>query len=193
MNLPFSPNFFRKIDIFQQLLEYEAQKSQKPLWNGVKATLVWAASEEHRHLGSSIGTHHIKNALTRCVNKGFITQEEQEGLSQKATHILESLTPYGFGDTEVTSSVIEVKINRNGLLAGEILTETDFLRRGVWKYYIWTCVWWLVLIAGGILLLSQTFTAVQTFFPNSHHKEKHHRNYHQEFSKEHYRYESNFR
>jgi hypothetical protein len=32
MNLPFSPTFFRKKDIFQQLMEFESQKKKKQLW-----------------------------------------------------------------------------------------------------------------------------------------------------------------
>lgn len=77
MNLPFSPTFFRKMDIFQQLMEYESQKKKKQLWEGEKALLIWAGSEHHQHLGSAIDLHHVKDALDYCVRVKFITETEK--------------------------------------------------------------------------------------------------------------------
>ncbi len=166
MNLPFTPTSFRKLDILQQLMEYESEKGEKTLWNGVKALLIWAASIHHQHLGSFIGTNHVKDALTYCVKEKFITETEKERIKGSARHILESLPVYGFGDPGevVNPKEPSVKINRNGIVAGRILVETNFLENTWWRYNFWIIVWWFVLGMAGIILISQTTTAAKSIF-----------------------------
>lgn len=165
MNLPFSPTFFRKIDIFQQLKEFEGQKDKKTLWEGVKALLVWGGSEHHQHLGSFLGPNHVKDALAYCVKENIITEEERKRLVYSCPYILESLPVYGFGDQGPSpdSKQPSVKINRNGVLAGRILAETDFLRQ-TWRYKIWIVIWWLILGTAAIILVSQTITSAKSIF-----------------------------
>jgi hypothetical protein len=165
MNLPFSPTFFRKIDLFQQLMEFENQKDKKHLWDGEKAVLIWASSEHHQHLGSTIDDHHVKDALNYCVVEKYLTEANKERMKGSLKHILESLPVYGFGDLVSTADpkTSSVRINRNGILAGRILAETNSLTN-TWKYRIWIFIWWLILITAGVLLLTQTIIAVKSLF-----------------------------
>jgi len=161
MNLPFSPTFFRKMDIFQQLMEYEDEKSKKHLWEGEKAVLIWAASEHHQHLGSFIDSNHVKDALKYCAKEKFITESENHRMQPSARHILDSLPVHEFGDREENPDpkISRIKINRNGILAGRILTETSLLEE-TRQYQIWTSVWWIVLGAAALILLAQALNAV---------------------------------
>lgn|SRR3989344_6167940 len=155
MNLPFSPTFFRKMDVFQQLLEYEAQKNKKRLWEGEKAVLIWAASEHHQHLGSAIDTKHVKDALEHCLREKFITESEKKRMEGSVSHILESLSTHEFGSPKsIPEQRIDMKINRNGILAGQILIETDNLKK-LWRYKKWTFDWWLLYFIAGLLITTQ--------------------------------------
>lgn len=164
MNLPFSPTFFREIDIFQQLMEYESQKDKKLLWKGEKAVLVWGASDRHQFLDEGLTWEHAKKALAYCVEKKFITESERVELTKPTlrTHIIRSLPVHEFGDFLGDESS-PVRINRNGILAGAVLTETDFLNKR-WRYQVWICAWWLILVAAGLILVSQTVAAAKNLF-----------------------------
>lgn len=156
MNLPYSPTFFRKMDIYEQLKEYESQKDKKRLWEGEKALLIWAGSEHHQHLGSAIDTHHVKDALDYCVKEHFITEAEKDRMKGSLRHILESLPTHEFGDVFDNSNPKEprIKINRNGILAGQILIETKNLKKTC-KYKKWTRDWYLLYYLAGFILIIQ--------------------------------------
>lgn len=160
MNLPFSPTFFRKMDVFQQLMEYESQK-EKHLWEGEKALLMWARGEEHQHLGSALGINHVKDALDYCVRKNFIPQSENDRMRGSARHILESLTTHEFGNLVDNSNPRNpgIKINRNGILAGQILIETNNLNNPM-MYQAWIFIWWIVLGGATLILLNQSLRAL---------------------------------
>ncbi|HWA52336.1 MAG TPA: hypothetical protein VG895_04770 [Patescibacteria group bacterium] len=160
MNIPFTPASFRKLDILQQLMEYESHKKEKSLWNGVKAVLIWAASVHHQHLGSYIGPNHVKSALDYCRDEKFISEDERNRLVNSCSHILQSLPVYGFGDEDPNSNQ-SVKINRNGVLAGRILVETNFLKNTWLRYKVWIVVWWIILIAASVILISQVISTLK--------------------------------
>lgn len=167
MNLPFTPTSFKKFDILQQLMEFESQKGEKTLWSAVKAVLAWGASIHHQHLGSFIGINHVKDALKYCVDQKFITETERERIQGSARHILESLPVYGFGAVgdSPDSKQPSIKINRDGILAGRVLAETNFLKNTWWRYNSWILSWWVVLICGAIILLSQVIVSIKNFIP----------------------------
>jgi hypothetical protein len=160
MNLPFSPTFFRKMDIFQQLMEYEGQKRKKHLWEGQKAVLIWAASDQHQHLGSAIDSHHVKHALEYCVQENFISQSEHDRMKGSVFHILESLPTYEFGSPKSNPAYrVDMIINRSGILAGEILIETNNLKNPQ-KYQRWSRDWYFVYYLAGILLAIQVVKGI---------------------------------
>lgn len=188
MNLPFSPTFFRKIDVFQQLTEYESEKNKKHLWEGQKAVLIWSASEHHQHLGSSIDSKHVKDALDYCVSEKIITEEAKKRLRGSAPHIVEALPTYGFGKLVDVSNPKNprVRINRDGIQAGRILVETKYLKKTWWKYKIWIIVWWLILVAASIILVSQAASAVQDVFASGSNNQKSQGDYYENNQKESY-------
>ena len=144
------------MDVFQQLMEYESQKKEKHLWEGEKAVLIWAGSDQHQHLGSAIDVDHVKNALEYCVEKGFMAEAEKNRLSGSVSHILESVSVHEFGSPKSNPAHrIDMVINRNGILAGEILIETMNLQNT--KYYKkWSWDWFLLYYLAGLLLAVQT-------------------------------------
>lgn len=156
MNLPFSPTFFRKMDIFQQLMEYENRRDKKHLWEGEKAVLIWSASEHHQHLGSSIGIKHVRSALDYCSEQGFISKTDAEKVQGSIPHIMESLPIYEFGVLDQGSDPKNpsLKINRNGILAGEILTKTNNLKN-TREFKYWQADWYLLYYLAGLLLTIQ--------------------------------------
>ncbi len=169
MNLPFSPTFFRKMDIFQQLMEYESQKGKKKLWEGEKAVLIWAGSEHHQHLGSAIGLNHAKDALDYCVRAKFITESERDRMKGSLRYIIESLIIHEFASLHDDSNPKRpsIKIDRNGILAGDILIETDNLKDpGTYKK--WSLDWYFLYYFAGLLLAIQVIKGiielVQTFW-----------------------------
>lgn len=161
MNLPFSPTFFRKMDVFQQLREYESQKDKKHLWEGEKALLLWAGSEHHQHLGSAINIKHVHDALKYCVKENFIPESERVRMKGSLRYILESLPTHEFGllvdDSDPKNP--SVKINRNGILAGQILTETNNLKTPI-MYQAWIFIWWIVLGGATLILINQSLQAL---------------------------------
>jgi hypothetical protein len=161
MNLPFSPTFFRKMDIFQQLMEYESQKKKKQLWEGEKAVLMWAGSEHHQHLGSAIGLNHAKDALEYCVTEKFITGAERDRMKGSVRHIIESLITHEFASLHDDSNPKSpsIKIDRNGILAGDILIETNNLKNPR-KYKKWSWDWYFLYYVAGLLLAIQVIKGI---------------------------------
>lgn len=149
------------MDIFQQLMEYESQKKKKKLWEGEKALLIWAGSEHHQHLGSAIDLHHVKDALDYCVTANFITASERDRMKGSVRHILEALITYEFGSMVDNTNPKNplIRINRNGILAGDILTETDNLKNPK-KYKKWSLDWYFLYYAAGLLLTIQVIKGI---------------------------------
>ena len=97
----------------------------------------------------------------------FISEEERQRIQGSARHILESLPVYGFGEAGDSPDPKQpsVKINRDGILAGRVLTETKFLKNTWWRYNSWTLAWWIVLFFGVIILFSQVVSALKNLIP----------------------------
>lgn len=165
MNLPFSPTFFRKIDLFQQLMEFESQKVQKHLWDGEKAVLIWSGSDKHQLLGTPIDHNHVKDALQYCEDTEYISAGDKQRLLGNVTDILESLAVHGFGErTDVIGRHnVQLRININGILAGQILAETNNLKIN-YKYRIWTYDWLLLYYSAGLLLVIQVIKGMIELF-----------------------------
>jgi len=153
------------MDVFQQLVEYENQKDKKHLWEGEKAVLIWAASSNHQHLGSALGTKHAQHSLDYCVKEGFITEANRDRMAGSLTHILQSLSVHEFGTpNSIPENKVDLVINRNGILAGEILIETNNLKNQG-KYKRWTWDWYLFYYFAGLLLVIQVVKGfIELFF-----------------------------
>ncbi len=154
MDIPFTPYFFKKLGIYQQLSEIEAAK--KEVWKGEKSVLKWAAGPKHQHTGSYIGTGNVRDALQDTGDIDLVGDTDVEDwLHEKSQKVLDSLELDGFAERHPDyPQNKDVRIIKEGLLAGRILLETDSLKNCN-DYKCWINVWWVALIAGGVLLLSQ--------------------------------------
>lgn len=161
MNLPFSPTFFRKMDIYQQLKEYEGQKDKKRLWEGEKIVLIWAGSEHHQHLGSAINSDHVKHAFTYCLDADFITKSDKKRLEGNEPYILDCLVTHELAELHDSSIPTQpsVKINRNGILAGQIIIETKNLKETS-QYKRWSIQWFLLYGIAFTLLIVQVINGL---------------------------------
>lgn len=136
-------------------MEYEEQKD-KTLWPGEKVLLAWAGSKLHQHLGSPIDGNHLKDAFDFSVSNNFIKPSEREGIIYQAQYITTSLVTHEFATLYDDSNPKNprIKINRNGILAGQILIETKNLTQ-VSKYKRWSWNWYLLYYLAGLLLAVQ--------------------------------------
>lgn len=82
-------------------------------------------------------------------------------MKNSVRHILESLVTHEFGTVYDDSNPKSpsIKINRNGILAGDILTETNNLKNP-WKYKKWSLDWYLLYYFAGLLLVIQVIKSL---------------------------------
>jgi hypothetical protein len=120
MELPFSPSFFRKIDIYQQLKTFESE--QKPIWEAEKQLLMWAAGPGHQNPGENIGRHTVGKVLEEAINNGTF-RGTPDALSYEVNghQVALSLVTRGFADTSPAPAGQIAQINLKGLLAGLVL------------------------------------------------------------------------
>lgn len=153
------------MDIFQQLMEYENQKNKKHLWEGEKVLLIWSGSEHHQHLGSAIDINHLPGAFDYCIKENFTTEAEKKRLVGSSRHILEGLLTHEFGNLYDNSNPKNpaIKINRDGILAGQILFETKNLKNPkLYNKWIWD--WWVIYWATGLLIIMQLLKLSVEFY-----------------------------
>lgn len=165
MNLPFSPTFFQKIEVYQQLIGFESQMDKKKLWEGEKAVLLWAQSERHQHLGSAINQDCIKDAIIYCSTQPYFEDKKIDRFMNDEINILRNLLSKGFGTTAYRNpdQVMDLVINNKGLLAGQILVETNNLQNNS-KYERYIKWWWIFLYLGVIVLVGQAVGAISSTF-----------------------------
>jgi hypothetical protein len=148
MNLPFTPSFFREMDIYQKLREYESEKGENS-WTFEKLFLMWVY--KHHYPGRIVGSNEIETVTEKAVNEKTITSKELK--KQPGTNVLlDSLHHRGFTDEAQKDNC--AVINRDGYIAGKVLIATDGLRKNI-KYDAIRIFWWLILIAGSLALLLQ--------------------------------------
>lgn len=156
MNLPFTPSFFKQIDIYQKLREFEARISTKPIWEVEKLILLWADSKDHQHIASYISPSNIQQYLHEAINTRKVSLEAVDSVVSPQ-HALNALVTRGFAEKHPVNE--SVRINSEGFIAGKILRETQNLT-DTWKYKFWQALWWLIFMAAVLLLLSQTIGSI---------------------------------
>lgn len=161
MNLPFTPTFFKKLDIYQQLVDYEKAVEIKPIWKAEKVVLLWAIGRGHQHIGSYISPGNVKDALEMEVKVNGKLDESAAAYAVHIQQVLDALVVRGFAEAHHANS--SIRINQNGFIAGKILEETDFLTK-TFKYKLWTWLWWGVLFAAAVILINQVLSALSGIF-----------------------------
>lgn len=161
MNLPFTPTFFKKLDIYQQMVNFEKAVDIKPIWKAEKVVLLWAIGRGHQHVGSYISTGNVKDALESEVRDGGMLGESAVGYAVHIQQVLDALVIRGLADPHQSNNTI--RVNQNGFLAGMILEETNFFNN-TGKFRFWTLAWWGVLISASVILMNQALEALGGIF-----------------------------
>jgi len=86
---------------------------------------------------------------------------EKDRMKGSVRHTLESLVTHEFVSMydESNPKSQSIKINRNGILAGDILTETTTLKNPR-KYKKWSLDWYFLYYLAGLLLIFQVIKLV---------------------------------
>ncbi len=158
MELPFSPSFFRKIDIYQQLKTFESE--HKPIWEAEKQLLMWAAGPGHQNPGQSIGRDIVEQVLVEAMTNGaFRDMPEAAAYAADGYQVTLSLVTRGFADRAPSHVSQIAQINLKGLLAGLVLRETNALKRN-YRYEFWIWIWWVVFWGLFIIFLTNVLSAL---------------------------------
>ncbi len=129
--------YFEKLKLYHDYLSPGSvfQQQKKSYWDQEKLILLWAFSELHQHLYTSINSLRILEAFkelkTLDIKSHFVIEELERELSQdgeKINYVMGNLVIKDFADcTEgggPKNTPTRIRINRKGLLVGEILNES---------------------------------------------------------------------
>lgn len=141
--LPFTPTFFRKIDIYQQLLTFEETESRTSTWDREKIILKWATSSENTAKGERITKNNIKDILDKSLKHYVLIEDAQKVLNSLYTRSF--LNNFDYGESGI--------LNSNAQMAGRIIFETKNIKNTKY-YHFWISIWWFIFWAGfGLLIL----------------------------------------
>ena len=152
MELPFTPSFFKEIEIYQRLMSLE--KENKTIWESEKLVLSYAAGPGHAHPGTPLGRDHVGEVIENAVNNGKISSKAIKVSGHQ--DVLNSLVTRGFAEAV---GVDRARITQEGLFAGKILNDTNLLKKRQ-KYITWIFFWWIVFGFAVLLLLCQSIVSV---------------------------------
>lgn len=158
MELPITPTFFKRLDIFQKLMDFEKDEEIKSTWKAEKIVLVWAAGADHQHIGSYIDPSHVTKPLENEIGTGKLDERSVE-YAVHPQEVLDALIVRGFADKNPNNK--SVLINKDGLMAGKIIKETKYLKSNQ-KYWFWISLWWIVLGVGFLALVAELISTTLT-------------------------------
>lgn len=162
MNLPFTPSFFKRLEIYQDLKDFEEEG--KETWKYEKKLLLEMATSKSISIGKPLYIPDLPHSLFKKPLDEETTGEE----IRKANNVVDSLVARGLADKEevdteplvatVTPLIpwksINIKINARGYLAGRVLKETDGLRKTK-QYEKYIKLWYITLRLAFSLLVLQ--------------------------------------
>jgi len=140
MDLPVRLKFFRKLELYQQLMGENSKRdgTERAVWDMEKDILKWTI--EHHHLSTSIETEKIKKILEKT--------GKYEDLSEYS-HVDSNLADRGFGKFLGQGIVI----NMDGLMMGDVIRDVE--DGNIFKRIKYPVFYWLtwVTISSGLLLV----------------------------------------
>lgn len=155
MDLPIAPSFFRRIDVYQRLIEAEREKLTKDIWEAEKEVLRWAAGPDHKLIGSKISSDHVKDILGKSFEESMVhgnidKAKNSINYASFCSNVLEALALRGFAVLEDSAA----RISPEGFTAGKILIETEDLKKPD-RYRVWILLWWLIFALAALALVQQ--------------------------------------
>lgn len=153
MDLPITPKFFKKLELFQELNRLDKRNVNHVEWEMERRILLWAHTN-HFHLGSYLNSHTIFDLLKRT------KQFTDDQLNEHVVKTMENLCEHGWANhSEAKDQRDDVKINRDGMLVAEALADVLGGKK-VWYQFL-IIMSWLTIVAGIIIVLVNAFDAIK--------------------------------
>lgn len=156
MELPITPKFFKKLEIYQEIKRLDKRNAKHSEWDMEKDFLLWAHTD-HFHLGSFLST---KNVLDR-LNK--LNKYNNKDLNDHVFKMMQNLKEHGWAEwwpREWENNAI--KINKEGLLVGEVIF--DISRSGRIFYESFILISWLTIISGIVIVIANAISTMVGLF-----------------------------
>ncbi len=134
MNLPFDPNYFKKLGLFQKLQQEDKRLGDDPVWQMEKVLLEWVHTR-HSHLGKYLNEQFVYDR--------FKESERARGIHYDAVRIrsglvMENLVARGWAEWFVQDGKPEksygIQITRDGMVMAEVMN--DVTEHGKTRFYI---------------------------------------------------------
>jgi hypothetical protein len=153
MDLPITPKFFKKLELFQELNRLDKRNIDHVEWKMERQLLLWAHSN-HFHLGSYLSNRFVFDTLKK-------TEKFSEAqLNEHVVKTMENLCEHGWSERPMSRDQrAEIKINREGMLVAEVLSDVSRGRKTWYQFLI--IVSWLTIVAGIIIVLVNAFDVIR--------------------------------
>lgn len=151
MNTPITANFFRKIELYQEIVAlnkifgdtvWDLEDGSKNTWEIEKKVLLWTRSK-HKHLGSSLKAEDFQDNNMDKLKGCRLTKEEVEDKSGGGQYWLKNLVQRGFAKMKIDENGKEdgILIDEKGLLMGAVLYDIYKPKRikdqKLWRQKFW--------------------------------------------------------
>lgn len=157
MELPITPKFFKKLELYQELKRLNKRDNGHIEWDMEKDLLLWAHLN-HFHLGSYLGTQEVFEKL-----QGFNKYSLDE-LNEHIFKTMQNLEEHGWAEWWTPKGQKNaIKINREGMLLSEVIYEITHKNRDK-IFQLLIIVSWLTIVAGIIIVLIGAFEAIKELF-----------------------------
>lgn len=155
MDLPITPKFFKKVELFQELDRLNHRNRGHEEWEMEKKLLSWA-HKNHFHLGSYIGRSRVIEILSETFS--------QPSISAHSSKTMENLVEHDWADGREQREY-EIKFNSNGLLMAEVVSGEGRFGQQVFYKLVIALAWALILI-GALSILISGLRAIIDYFLN---------------------------
>jgi hypothetical protein len=157
MDLPIQLNFFKKLELYQELKGEDSKATDAEgnidiAWRIERDILNWTV-KNHHHLGTPLTETYILDPKNDVLSRANATDPNS------VPRAMENLIQRGFAEQDHTGRTIQIKISKEGLLMGEVIYDTraqNLFRK--YKYVFFLCLTWILIILGIILLILNVVT-----------------------------------
>lgn len=163
MDLPVTPKWFRKAELYEELRRQQKRGGEHEHWLLEKAFLRWAESQ-HFHLGKYFTKADFEDTIwPRIIElaRGYREIEKHEvvlirtmNLMALTPRVMENLVEHGWAEPKDPEDINEgIKVNRTGMLMAEVLTDSERpVMHGV--YVGFRGLVWALVLSAAVLTLS---------------------------------------
>ena len=159
MELPITPKFFKKLELYQDLKRLDKRNVNHKEWDMEKDLLFWA-HVNHFHLGTYLDTGEVLEKL-KTLDKYSLDE-----LNEHTFKMMQNLEEHGWAEWwPQRGQKNAIKINKEGMLLSEVVNEIiNKNRDSVYKFLI--LISWITIIAGVIIIISNAIRVVINLFTN---------------------------